>query len=60
MDQPEGLIKGVVVTDVSGGRASDEKAPRAWIVPSQAGKRKGAAATIEAPEEFLRRVRGHH
>jgi len=52
MAQPDGLIEDVVVAGVSGGRTSDEKVPRAWIVLSQAGKRKGAAATIKALEEW--------
>ncbi|KAF9648196.1 acetyl-CoA synthetase-like protein [Thelephora ganbajun] len=50
--QPDGLIKDVVVAGVSGGRTSDEKIPRAWIVLSQAGKKKGAAATIKVLEEW--------
>ena len=54
MAQPDGLINDVAVAGVSGGRTSDEKVPRAWIVLSQAGKRRGAAATIEALEEWSR------
>jgi acyl-CoA synthetase (AMP-forming)/AMP-acid ligase II len=50
--QPDGLIDDVVVAGVSGGRTSDEKVPRAWIVLSQAGKKNGAAATIKALEEW--------
>jgi acyl-CoA synthetase (AMP-forming)/AMP-acid ligase II len=52
MAQPDGLIEDIVVAGVSGGRTSDEKIPRAWIVLSQAGKRKGLAATIKALEEW--------
>jgi acyl-CoA synthetase (AMP-forming)/AMP-acid ligase II len=52
MAQPDGLIEDIVVAGVSGGRTSDEKIPRAWIVLSQAGKRKGPAATIKALEEW--------
>jgi acyl-CoA synthetase (AMP-forming)/AMP-acid ligase II len=52
MGQPDGLIEDVAVAGVSGGRTSDEKVPRAWIVLSEAGKRKGATATIEALEEW--------
>ena len=55
MTQPDGLIEDVVVAGVSGGRTSDEKVPRAWIVLSQAGKRKGAVATIEALKEWSQR-----
>jgi len=54
MAQPDGLVSDVTVAGVSGGRTSDEKVPRAWIVLSQAGKRKGAAATIKALEEWSR------
>jgi len=54
MAQPDGLIKDVAVAGVSGGRTSDEKVPRAWIVLSQAGKRKGAAATVKVLEEWSR------
>jgi acyl-CoA synthetase (AMP-forming)/AMP-acid ligase II len=50
--QPDGLIDDVVVAGVSGGRTSDEKIPRAWIVLSQSGKRNGAAATIKSLEEW--------
>ena len=52
MAQPDGLIEDVLVAGVSGGRTSDEKVPRAWIVLSRAGKRKGAAVTIKALEEW--------
>jgi acyl-CoA synthetase (AMP-forming)/AMP-acid ligase II len=52
MAQPDGLIEDVVVAGVSGGRTSDEKVPRAWIVLSQSGKRKGATATIKVLEEW--------
>ena len=54
MAQPDDLVNDIVVAGVSGGRTSDEKIPRAWIVLSQAGKRKGAAATIKALEEWSR------
>ena len=52
MAQPDGLIQDVVVAGVSGGRTSDEKIPRAWIVLSQTGRKNGAAATIKALEEW--------
>ena len=52
MAQPDGLIEDVLVAGVSGGRTSDEKVPRAWIVLSRAGKRKGATATIKVLEEW--------
>jgi len=53
--QPDGLIEEVAVAGVSGGRTSDEKVPRAWIVLSQAGKRRGAGATIKVLEEWSQR-----
>jgi hypothetical protein len=49
---PEGLISDVSVAGVSGGRTSDEKVPRAWIVLSSAGKKKGAPAVIKALEAW--------
>ena len=52
MAQPDGLIEDVLVAGVSGGRTSDEKVPRAWIVLSRAGERKGATATIKVLEEW--------
>ena len=54
MAQPDGLIKDAAVAGVSGGRTSDERIPRAWVVLSQAGEKRGAAATIKALEEWTR------
>jgi len=54
MTQPDDLIIDIVVAGVSGGRMPDEKVPRAWVVLSQAGKRKGAAATIKILEDWSR------
>ncbi|KAJ7641374.1 hypothetical protein FB45DRAFT_900036 [Roridomyces roridus] len=45
--QPDKLISDVTVAGVSGGRTADEKVPRAWIVLSGAGKKRGAAETIK-------------
>lgn len=45
---PNKLIIDVTVAGVGGGRTSDEKVPRAWIVLSEAGKRLGEIATIAA------------
>jgi hypothetical protein len=39
---PKELIDDVTVAGVTGGRTSDEKVPRAWIVLSDAGKKMGA------------------
>jgi acyl-CoA synthetase (AMP-forming)/AMP-acid ligase II len=46
--QPDHLIIDVSVAGVSGGRTSDEKVPRAWVVLSEEGKRRGEAKTIAA------------
>ena len=45
--QPDNLVFDVCVAGVSGGRTSDEKVPRAWIVLSDAGKRVGAEQTLK-------------
>ena len=42
---PEGLISDVCVAGVSGGRTSDEKLPRAFIVLSDKGENVGAEKT---------------
>ena len=44
--QPDKLIADVSVAGVSGGRTSDEKNPRAWIVLSDSGKRLGTEKTV--------------
>lgn len=44
--EPRKLIMDATVAGVSGGRISDEKVPRAWIVLSSAGRKLGADATI--------------
>jgi len=51
---PEKLISDVSVAGVSGGRTADEKVPRAWIVLSPAGTKKGEAAVKEALERWHR------
>lgn len=50
--QPDNLIMDVTVAGVSGGRTSDEKVPRAWIVLSETGKKKGATTVIKALEQW--------
>ncbi|KAJ7878869.1 hypothetical protein B0H14DRAFT_2711162 [Mycena olivaceomarginata] len=50
--QPDKLITDVSVAGVSGGRTSDEKVPRAWIVLSTAGTKKGDAAVIKILEAW--------
>ncbi|KAF8800324.1 acetyl-CoA synthetase-like protein [Phlegmacium glaucopus] len=46
LQHPEKLINDVTVAGVSGGRISDEKIPRAWIVLTPAGKKRGVAAVV--------------
>lgn len=53
---PEKLIIDVSVAGVDGhGRTSDEKVPRAWIVLSKAGKRKGEKATIRTLDKWVQK-----
>jgi hypothetical protein len=51
---PKKLITDVSVAGVSGGRTSDEKVPRAWIVLSDVGKRMGAEAVKQELEVWHR------
>lgn len=44
---PEKLIVDATVAGVSGGRTSDEKVPRAWVVLSAEGKKLGPKATVQ-------------
>ena len=44
--EPRRLITDATVAGVSGGRTSDEKVPRAWVVLSSAGRKLGEEATI--------------
>jgi hypothetical protein len=52
MAHPDKLISEAAVAGVSGGRTSDEKVPRAWVVLSEAGRRRGIASTIKVLEEW--------
>jgi len=52
LEHPEKLISDVTVAGVSGGRTSDEKIPRAWIVLNFAGKKRGASAVIKELESW--------
>ncbi|KAI0640953.1 acetyl-CoA synthetase-like protein [Trametes meyenii] len=45
---PGGFIRDVAVAGVLGGRTSDEKVPRAWVVLSDEGKRRPEGEVIEA------------
>lgn len=50
LQHPGNLINDVTVAGVSGGRISDEKAPRAWIVLTPGGKERGVAAVVKELE----------
>ena len=51
---PDKLITDVSVAGVSGGRTSDEKIPRAWLVLSEAGRRLGAEKTIRVLDTWVK------
>lgn len=50
--QPDKLITDVTVAGVSGGRTSDEKVPRAWVVLSKSGKQRGNAEVVSVLEKW--------
>lgn len=52
LNQPDKLITDVTVAGVSGGRTSDEKVPRAWVVLSPAGKKLGKAVVMKELESW--------
>lgn len=49
---PDKLITDATVAGVSGGRTDDEKVPRAWVVLSAAGKKRGSHAVIKELEAW--------
>lgn len=49
---PQKLILDVTVAGVSGGRTSDEKVPRAWVVLSPEGKKLGASKVVKALDDW--------
>ena len=51
---PGGLIVDVAVAGVPGARTEDEKVPRAWVVLSDAGKRRGADAVFAVLDDWIR------
>ncbi|GJE93144.1 acetyl-CoA synthetase-like protein [Phanerochaete sordida] len=51
---PGALVRDVCVAGVRGGRTADERVPRAWVVLSDAGRRVGARAALEALEAWTR------
>ena len=52
---PEKLIIDVTVAGVSGGRTSDEKVPRAWVVLSDAGKQRGEKEVVQALHSWIQK-----
>jgi acyl-CoA synthetase (AMP-forming)/AMP-acid ligase II len=50
---PDNLIADATVAGVSGGRTSDEKIPRAWVILSISGKQKGEAVVAQALHEWV-------
>ncbi|KAF9046143.1 amp dependent CoA ligase [Panaeolus papilionaceus] len=52
LDQPDKLIIDATVAGVSGGRTSDEKVPRAWVVLSAEGKARGVTETIKVLDDW--------
>ena len=54
LSYPDKLIQDVCVAGVRGGRTSDEKVPRAWIVLSEAGKMGDKIDTIESLDRWTR------
>lgn len=55
MAHPDALIVDACVAGVSGGRTSDEKVPRAWVVLSQEGKKRGAAQTLQDLDAWVKK-----
>lgn len=51
---PGRLISDATVVGVPGGRTTDEKIPRAWVVLSEAGARIGEAGVIKALDAWLK------
>jgi hypothetical protein len=56
MALPEKLVEDVCVAGVIGGRTSDEKNPRAWIVLSEKGRERGAKETMEAVDNWVKKT----
>ncbi len=52
---PDRLVSDVAVAGVSGGRTSDEKVPRAWIVLSDEGLRRGEQAVVQALHSWIQK-----
>ena len=54
LEHPAHLISDVSVAGVSGVRMSDEKVPRAWIVLSDAGKKRGADNVVRELDAWVK------
>ncbi|PFH48612.1 hypothetical protein AMATHDRAFT_49386 [Amanita thiersii Skay4041] len=54
LSHPQMLIRDVTVAGVSGGRTSDEKVPRAWVILSESGKKMGASGVVKELEKWHR------
>ncbi|PFH48605.1 hypothetical protein AMATHDRAFT_49379 [Amanita thiersii Skay4041] len=52
LSHPQRIIRDAAVAGVSGGRTSDEKVPRAWVVLSESGKKMGMNAVIRELEKW--------
>ena len=60
LSQPDGLIVDVAVAGVPGGRISDERIPRAWIVLSDNGKKLGVHEVINRLEAWSKEHLSHY
>ncbi len=56
MAHPNKLVEDVCVAGVSGGRTSDEKNPRAWVVLTEEGKRRGPETTLKMLDEWTKKT----
>ncbi|KAI0055140.1 acetyl-CoA synthetase-like protein [Artomyces pyxidatus] len=54
LQQPDRLVTDVAVAGVQGVRLADEQVPRAWIVLSEEGRRRGEAAVFAALDQWAR------
>ncbi|KAI0766413.1 acetyl-CoA synthetase-like protein [Trametes elegans] len=52
---PDKLISDVTVAGVSGGRTVDEKVPRAWVVLTEDGKRRGESEVVQALHGWIQK-----
>ena len=52
---PDRLVSDVTVAGVSGGRTSDEKVPRAWVVLSDEGRKRGEQAVVQALHSWIQK-----